>query len=335
MNSRLFLFLVIFVFSFFSCLNSHYDKKAEPKPVSYSVLNRSNYFNKNNISFSIDSLNNILFAKLSIKELKNFPFPINSQYHDTLFKTAFTFDFYCNNKIITSDYHIFKNTFRYYTDTLSTAKNLSLTTDTIDLRKANELQIQIPFYAFHNLKKGKQIIEIAMSQTTFTDEVRVMNHDSSYSYKHILAVKPLMNARVKFEMNVPEIFKSIIYGRGLVLRNDSTFSPAGMDNTLWKSSYPDIYWTINYPKNEYYVQTTYEPCTDRYTKHDTFNLYHYSTNDSIGFDVFDHDDLSRDDFLGSWWGSLNDLEKKEYKRLKFDNVQSFDLSVKAIGVINK
>lgn len=326
---------MIFTFSFFSCLNLHPEKKTEPKPVSYSVLNRSNYFNKNNISFSIDSLNNMLFVKLNIKELRNFPFPINSDYQDTLFKTAFTFDFYCNNKIITSDYRIFKNTFHYYNDTLSTAKNLSLSTDTVDLRKANELQIQIPFYAFHNLRKGKQIIEIEMSQTTFTDEVRVMKPDSSYSYKHILTVKPLMNARVKFELNVPEIYKSVIYGRGLVLRNDSTFSPAGMDNTLWKSSYPDIYWTINYPKNEYYAQTTYEPCTDRYTEHDTFNLYHYSTNDSIGFGVFDHDDLSRDDFLGSWWGSLNDLEKKEYKRLNFDNVQSFDLSVKAIGVINR
>lgn len=335
MNSKSLLFFLIITFSFFSCVNSHREEKVEPKPVSYSVLNRSSYFNKNNITFTIDSLNNTLLVKLTIKELKNFPFPIHPQFHDTLFKTAFTFDLYSNNKIITSDYRIYKNTFRYYTDTLPTAKNLSFSTDTVDLRNANELKIQIPFYAFHNLKKGKQLIEIAMYQTTFTDEVRIMKPDSNCSYIHVLAVKPLMNARVKFEINVPEIYESIIYGRGILLRNDSTFSPAGMDNTLWKSSYPDIYWTINYPKNEFYAQTPYEPCTDRYTAHDTFNLYHYSKNDSIGFGVFDHDGLSRDDWMGTWWGSLNDLEQKEYKRLKFDDVQYFDLSVKAVGIINK
>ncbi len=335
MNFRLHLLVLLFTLFFFGCVNSHHDERFESKPVSYSVLSRSSYFNKNNISFSIDSLDNSLLFTLTIKKLKNFPFPINSQYHDTLFKTAFSFDFFCNNKIITSDYQKLKNTFRYYTDTLSSAKDLRHLSDTIDLRSDNSISFKIPFYAFHNLKKGKQTIEIGMSQTTFTDEVRVLNPDSSSSYKHIIALRPLMNARVKFEINIPEIYKSIIYGRGLVLRNDSTFSPAGMDNTLWKSSYPDIYWTINYPKNEYYAQTPYEPCTDRYIAHDTFNLYHYYANDSIGFGVFDHDGLSKDDWMGTWWGSLIDLQKKEYKRLKFDDVQSFDLSVKALGVINR
>ncbi|MCX6294642.1 MAG: hypothetical protein NTX97_01020 [Bacteroidetes bacterium] len=196
----------------------------------------------------------------------------------------------------------------------------------------NALQIEIPFYAFHNLKKGKQTIELAISQTVFTNDT--YKKDSSGKYFRLYAIKPLLNARVKFVIDVPEIYKSIIYGQGLVLRNDSTFSPAGMDNTLWKSSYPDIYWTIRYPTNEYYAQTPYEPSTDRYIGHDTFNLYHYFKNDSIGLGVFDHDDLSRDDFLGDWQGPLKVLEKKEYKQLKFDNVKSFDIKIKEEGIIN-
>ncbi len=272
---------------------------------------------------------------MKIKEFKNFPFPINATYHDTLVKTAFTFNFYCNNKLIQSDYRVFKNTFRYFKDTSKSAKNLTVETDTISLRNENDILFELPFYVFHNLKRGKQKIEMTMSQTTFTDEVKVMKTDKDYKYVHLIMKRALINARVRFELNVPDIYKSVVIGKGLVLRNDSAWTPAGMDNTIWNSSYPDIYWMIYYPDNHYYVQTPFEPSTDRYNAHDTFNLYHYTTNDSIGFGVWDHDYLSRDDFLGFWHGSLSELEKKSIKRLKFNYVHHFDVSVKDMGVINK
>lgn len=328
------------LFSFFclvylnSCEYNRYNEAAIPKPVNYSVLQKSAFFNEKNISFSIDSLNNSLYIKLTIKALKDFPFPVNKQSKDTLFKTAFNFVFYCDNRIIVSDYPVLKNTFRYFKDTLSTAKNMNFSTDTVDLRNSNDLQIQIPFYAFHNLKRGKHIIELAVSQTVFTDEVSVINTDNSPGYIHAHATKPLINVRVKFDLNVPPIYKSTIYGLGLELKNDSTFSPAGMDNTIWKSSYPDIYWAILYPQNEFYVQTPFETSTAKYYSHDTFNLYHYYVNDSVGFGVYDHDNLSRDDGLGYWWGSLNNLKKTEYKRLKFGNVHHFDLKVKEGKMVN-
>ncbi len=329
-----FLFFLFCAIYLGGCINREHNKENMPKPISYSVLQKSVYFNRKNISFSIDSLSNTLFVKLTINGLKDFPFPINQQYNDTLFKTAFVFTFYCDNKIIVSDYPVFKNTFSYFKDKSATAKNLSISTDTVDLRKSNELKIQIPFYAFHNLKKGKQVLELSMSQTVFTDEKTIQKPGSYREYIHLYATQSFFNARVKFDLNVPAIYRSVIYGQGLVLVNDSTFSPAGMDNTLWKSSYPDIYWTIIYPKNAFYAQTPFESSTDKYVAHDTFNLYHYYLNDSIGFGVYDHDNLSRDDWMGDWWGSLNNLEKTEYRRLKFDHIHHFDLKVKDGGMVN-
>ena len=73
---------------------------------------------------------------------------------------------------------------------------------------------------------------------------------------------------------------------------------------------------------------------DEYKYYDIIDSY-INEIKNLMYGLVDDDDLSRDDFLGSWWGSLYDLEKKEYKRLNFDNVKIFDLSVKAIGVINK
>lgn len=328
------LFCIWAIIHLSSCVNRGYNEMDIPKPVNYSVIKKSAFFNEKNTSFSIDSLNNTLRIKLIINELRNFPFPISQKYKDTLFKTAFNFDLYCKGKIIVSDYPIMKNTFRYFKDTLPSANNLSFSTDTVDLRRSNELQLSIPFYAFHNLKKGKQTIELVISQSLFTDVICIKNSDNSYKNIHLNATKPLLNARMKFDIHIPPIYKSIIYGHGLELRNDSTFSPLGMDNTVWKSSYPDIYWAILYPQYEFYVQTPYETSTARYCAHDTFNLYHYSVNDSVGFGVYDHDNLSRDDGLGYWWGSLNNLKKTEYKRLKFGNVHHFDLKMKDAGVIN-
>lgn len=329
---------IFFIFSTIfltNCDFRNYDNvKDYPKPINYSVEQKSDYFNQKNIAFSLDSLNKTVYIKLTIKGLKHFPFPVSKECGDTLFNTAFNFDFYYHNKIIDSEYPALKNSFRYFNKEVTSEKKLSLSTDTVDLRKSKELQFQVPLYAFHNLKRGKQTIELSMSQTVFTGVACIINPDSSSSYIHVYETKPLLNARVKFDIDVPPVHKSIIYGLGLELKNDTTFSPAGMDNTIWKSSYPDIYWAIVYPQEVFYARTPIEPSTDKYIARDTFNLYHYHINDSIGFGVYDHDNLSRDDWMGDWWGSLNNLKITEYKRLKFGNVHHFDLQVKDGGMVN-
>ncbi|MDQ3046806.1 MAG: hypothetical protein M3R27_04595 [Bacteroidota bacterium] len=319
---------------FSGCLSSGTAKRKGLEPVPYAVKERSNLFNEKNIAFSIDSLDKQLYIKLTIKSLKNFPFPVNTKYKDTLCKTAFRFDFYNNNKDIPSEYPALLNTMEWQQDTTERAGFLSISTDTIDLRTTNELKVRIPLYAFHALKSGKQTIELRMGQTVFTNEKRFLKSDGSSEFVHICECKELLNARVTFDINVPVIYKSMIYGEGLVLKNDSTFSAAGMDNTIWKSSYPDIYWTLFFPKDHYYAQTNFETSTDKYVGKDTFNLYHYSSNDTIGFGVYDHDNLSRDDGLGAWYGGLGGISKNKSRHLSFGNVAHFDFRIRQLGKIN-
>lgn len=308
-------------------------KETIPKPVNYSVIKKSAVFNRKNMSFSLDSLNNSLLIRLTINELKkDFPFPVNTEYKDTLTNTAFNFDFYNNGRLILSDYNSMRNRMEWKDGFDETV--LRMHADTIDMKYHNDMLFEIPFYAFHSLKRGKQTIELHIWQDAFTDKVDVTDTDGSFRSHHLSIKKTLFDARVKFDIIIPTIYKSTIYGQGLVLKNDSTFSPVGMDNTIWKSSYPDIYWTVIYPKEKFYAQTPYETSTDQYAGLDTFTLYHYYLNDSIGFGVYDHDNLSRDDFLGYWWGDVNSLSGAGTNELAFDNIKSFKVAVRKGGIIN-
>ncbi len=321
-------FILLFICCLFSCLNVHYKHKPIPQPVTYTTINHSAFFNDKNILLTIDSVDHLVYFTLNIKGFKKFPFPINPQYKDTLTNTSFIFDFYYQGKPLLTDYIPLQNS-AWETDSSRNIDHLSIYSDTTDLKSSGPINFQIPMYAFHNLKKGKQNIELNISQNVFTDDVEGGNESV-----HLRENKALLNARIKFDLNIPPVYKSIVYGYGLELRNDSAFSPAGMDNTLWNSSYPDIYWMIYYPTDTYYTKTVYEKSTDRYTAHDTFNLYHYYVNDSIGIGVYDHDYLSSDDGLGYWTGPLSRLSRHAVNRIKFGDVKFFDVKVQEKGVVN-
>jgi hypothetical protein len=305
-----------------------------PKSIPYQVVSKSADFNTKYLSFTIDSLENSIIIKLNLKGNNACAIPINKR-GDTLFGTAFHFDFYSGNKIIESEFSKYKRTNYWKEDTLTTANNLSFVSDTIYLNSSNELIYEFPLYALYNLKKGKQTIEIRIWQNMFTIDKQKMKVDSTWKYEDLYTKTCLFDAKIKFEINVPAIYRSTIYGFGLQLKNDSTFSPVGMDNTIWKSSYPDIYWTIYYPANAFYVHTNYQLSTDKYTGKDTFNLYHYFLNDSIGIGVFDHDNLSRDDVLGFWEGEMDYLRRQPLRRIKFGNIKWFDIKLNKATIINQ
>lgn len=333
MNTKSYILLFLLcICSVLSCIREKPVEIKVPKPVSYTVIEKSTVFHRKNMSFTLDSINNSLIIRLTINELpKTFPFPVNSQFQDTLTKTAFNFEFYSNGKPVLSDYKFLQATLQWKQE--QRMSGLSLCSDTIDLRSSNDICIELPYYAFHTLKRGTQSLELRMWQDTFTDKVDVLNKSGSYSTFHLLAKKSLFNARVKFDILMPSVYQTTIYGQGLTLKNDSTFSPLGMDNTIWKSSYPDIYWALIYPKSRLYAQTPFEVSTDKYTGQDTFLLYHYYANDSMGFHVYDHDNLSRDDFMGNWWGELKDKDTFS-KEITFDNIKSFRFKLGKNGLIN-
>ncbi len=328
------IFSLIALISFSGCFNPLKEKERVPQSVDYTVVSRSPLFNKNNTSLTIDTLNNMLSIKLTLNAVNKLPLPVDKKDKDTLYNTAFNFDFYCNNQLITTDYKKNQNTIRWKTDSSQAANILNFCSDTICIGAQNEIVYEIPFYVFHNLKQGKKSIEIRIWQNTFKGfghEIKTKYNDSSYCN---YASKTLFDARVKFDIIIPPIYKSVVYGYGLQLKNDSTFTPAGMDNTIWNSSYPDIYWTLYYPVDKFYAQTAYQKSTDTYTNSDTFTVYHYYLKDSLGIGVFDHDDLSRDDGMGYWTGPFDFLRREPRRRFTFDNIEWFDIKVGKAEIVN-
>lgn len=327
------LFLLLFL-GLYSCFNPYKHKERLPQSVDYTVVSRSPFFNKKNTKLTIDTLNNLLIIKLSTNSMNDLPYPIDKKDKDTLSETALHFDFYCNGKLIQSEYKKNQNTIRWDIDSSATFNDLDFVSDTIYMRTHNEFAYEIPFYVFHNLKQGKQTIELRIWQNTFRGSAHeIKTKENRYSYCNH-STKCLLDAKVKFDIIVPPIYKSTVYGFGLQLKNDSTFSPAGMDNTLWNSSYPDIYWTLYYPVDKFYVQTDYQKSTDVYTDSDTFDLYHYYLNDSLGIGVYDHDDLSRDDGMGYWSGQMDFLRNEPRRRFTFGNIKWFDIKLDKAKLIN-
>jgi hypothetical protein len=303
-------------------------------PIAYTVLEKGGFLNKDNISITINKIGNDLSFSFAFRNLERLPFPINKQYRDTLSKTSFSFELLQNGQLLNSDYGLLQGTRIWSRDSSKTATNLCFHSDTVDLAQDPSVSFGFPLYALHDLKKGKQTLELSFAQELFVDDVHVEGKNGAENV-HLSETKPLLHGKIRLEIDMPAIYKTMVYGQGLTLRNDSTFSPSGMDNTLFQSSYPDIYWSIFYPVDNFYVQTPYEKSTDHYEGHDTFNLYHYHLNDSLEFAVYDHDNFSRDDGLGYTKVGLDELRKAKYaKLLRFGPVAHFDVKVKTVGIIN-
>ncbi|MCK6649499.1 MAG: hypothetical protein L6Q66_07575 [Bacteroidia bacterium] len=316
-----------------SCIRErNYDIKTAT-PVPYTQISKTPAFTDQFASLTLDSINNVLLINLTIKNADKIPFPTNQQYNDTLTHTAFNFEFLYNGHIVKSDYCSFKNTLRWTNDTTENKDDLRITTDTIDLAEGNSFSFKLPYYAFHQIKSGKQKFTLKVYQTIFMDKLRLKT-DSTYKYLKLYDPKQIFATEISFELNIPKIYKSKLYGYGLQLRNDSTFSPVGMDNTIWNSSYPDIYWSVFYPTDMIYAQTPYQKSTDRYEGKDTFILYHYYKNDSIGIGVYDHDNLSRDDGLGYKGLDLRSMVRKYPKRICFDAIKWMDLKLQQEEAVN-
>ena len=136
------IFPIIFILFICSCNTStSFDRTPLPQPIKYTVTQKSFFLNEKNVAFSINSMNNMLLINMEIDALKNCPFPINQQYKDTLANTFFHFDFYCNGKIIQTDYRQLQNTGNWFTDSSATKSDLSISTDTVNLKTKNQLLV--------------------------------------------------------------------------------------------------------------------------------------------------------------------------------------------------
>lgn len=325
-----------------SCLGL-FNSESKPKPVDFEISDKSPLTQDDYFKLEIDSFRNELLFRIRItNEMAEFQFPKDKEGH-FLSGTAFHIAFLCNNKPIEGAGLTGKNsTYNYFGYNKWLEKEVFYNTDTLDLFSAHTIEFRLPMYAFNKLKSGTTEMEMSCSQKLFCSGstfgkqfIDAEKHDTVMRYIRNYVPASLLSFKAKFKINVPRIFKTSIYGYGIELRNDSVYSPAGMDNTIWNSSYPDVYWTINFPKDDYYCSSDYQKSTALYDAKDTFYLYHYTPNDSISIGVWDHDNLSRDDYISYETFSLNQFPQNKNYSFGFKNVKKFDMRVVKEGYVNK
>ena len=338
-----FIFLCLLLAQLFASCFPLFNRERGLQPVEFIISEKSPFTKEDYFKLTIDSLNNYLYIKLKTTEaLSDFQFP-KGKNGNPLTGTAFNFVFSAKGKTIEGASLCrpnLNNTYFGYNKWLS--NTISYSSDTLDLKEKQMIEFKIPFYAFHKLKYGQQELELHCSQAVFcsgtkfgTAVIDTARADTSTIYIRNYVPSSLLSFKVKFKINIPPIYKTKLYGYGIQLRNDSVYSPAGMDNTIWNSSYPDVYWTINFPGEDFYCSSDYQKSTDHYDSKDTFYLYHYTPNDSIAIGVWDHDNLSRDDYISFSSFSLNQFHQNKLARFAFDNVKEFRLKVDRQGFINK
>lgn len=217
---------------------------------------------------------------------------------------------------------------------------ISFNSDTLDMKEVYTIPFSIPMYAFTNLHAGVNELELKIHQAHFfsAEKFEKLHVDStgkttSTETRNFTRL-PLISGSIKFKINIPKIFKTTVYNEGIELRNDSVYSPAGMDNTIWNSSYPDVYWTLDFPDDEFYCRSDYKKSTSLYDIKDTFYLYHYTPYDSVYIGVWDHDDLSRDDFIAYEKFSLKKFSNNTVTTFAFGNIKEFRLRITRNGFIN-
>lgn len=315
-------------------------KSTSPQEMDFFLSGSSPSFNEKDIAIRVDSMGNSVHFNVSSNDLNKFPFPKDDK-GQSLSATSLNFEILENGKPIINS--LFQKTEfnRVYPATKYLSGSLAYTSDTIDLKNGLNENFEIPMYAFYKLKAGLHQLQLRVSQTVFCSplthavkSIDSLSKDTVTTYVRNYKKGAMFFFTVNFRINVPELYETVFYSKGIELRNDSIYSPAGMDNTLWNSSYPDMYWTISYPEEEYYCSSYYQKSTDIYTTKDTFPLIHYYPADSVALGIWDHDNLSHDDFISYKRFSISQFANNKITGLTFQNIKLFKLKCERKGRIN-
>ncbi|MDD5774238.1 MAG: hypothetical protein PHX78_12325 [bacterium] len=326
--------ITLFIYVLTGCV-SDWDRRLDEKQIDTELSGNTNYFSTKNVRVKITEYKEMLTISLDFKLTKNIKLPVDSFYGDTLTETRFFLKLFCDGKPVLIDSKVVG-----YLGFLYTAPDSNMVI--IPFRKQNITsgyhdEVQFPLTVFHSLKTGKHHFEAELFNTAFYgshfDTTSKVNVDLEAPYHNIYG-------KVKFIMDIPEIYLTTLYGEGLDLRNDDKFSPVGMDFSF-RLGYPDIYWEIFYPASGEgdftfpYWRSREATYSTNYLDKDTVYLYHFSPNDEFKIGVYDRDDLSGDDFLGDWFGPVKELVSDSIKTLHFDNLKWFRIKAKQQGCINK
>ncbi len=329
------IFVIIVTIFFLTGCIGEWDRQLDEKEIPTEILGTTSTFSTKTVHLKVNEYKEIVTISFEYKLPKNFNLPIDSFYGDTLTETIFFLKLFCDGKPLTINEKVMG--YRGFYNSIGDTNILIIPFRKQSILTTYHDEVKFPMSVFHMLKAGNHNIE---------GELFIRRFYGSHYDKETKETTDLemesnsISGKVNFKIKVPEIYLTTIYGNGLELRNDETFSPRGMDFSF-REGYPDIYWEVYYPaygESDFsypYWRSREATYSTGYSDKDTVYLYHFSPKDEIKIGVYDRDDLSGDDYLGDWFGTIKELESITYKILKFDNLQWFQIKVKQEGCINK
>ncbi|MCD6067262.1 MAG: hypothetical protein K0S33_2088 [Bacteroidetes bacterium] len=217
---------------------------------------------------------------------------------------------------------------------------MSFTSGTWNLTGSKDLRLVLPLFIFSGLKANSEgTVSIRVWQDLFIGpqhkkETRVPIGAPVVSYYHDTLRTKLIDNTYSFSFTIPRVYRTAIICDSLILQNDSEWSTSGSDNTIFKSSYPDIYFSVkDLYENKQNSSETQKSTT--WFSGDSISFFHYSPSEPFSITVYDYDVLSKDDVLGDWKGELSAFENNKRYPLKFGHIKTFYFRKKECGQMNK
>ncbi len=205
----------------------------------------------------------------------------------------------------------------------------------IYLQGNRPVRIIIPLYILRRFKANTKIlVNVRIWQDYFLCDKKSTLANGTQKYFVDTLVKKLIDNSYSFSLSVPPINMSEIICDSIVLQNDKDWNPAGSDNTIFKSSYPDIFYSIIDYSNFEQSSSHIEKSTSKFTQGDTLLFYYYKKNEPFYLEVRDFDFLSRNDLLGDTVLNQELMPENKTLILKFRHVNCFYLRKKTRGKIN-
>ncbi|MBC7862912.1 MAG: hypothetical protein IAF38_08045 [Bacteroidia bacterium] len=336
--------LLLVIISASVILSSCGSGESERKKFKYQTASKNDIDKKAEIIFTADTSNRTLEFEFYISNPSGIPFPVHKESKDTCRYTSYRFEFLCDGKPITlSDqkFECFHRRMNYRIPPGSST--LIFQTDTLHALQRNSIKISVPFYFFSSIAAGNgKDIQLRVYQDEFFSEIHAKkqlrpnakeiseaangdhyNDSLDVIYRNSMPQR-LVDMQVSFKLNIPKVYSSTFICKKITLQNDKDWSPAGSDITLFKSSYPDLYFETFFPAPQFLMHTSHiQKSTDEWNIGDTSEIVYYNDKDVFKISVLDWDKFSHDDPISIGECTIEQLKKSESVPVKFDHITGF------------
>ncbi|MFH2142323.1 MAG: hypothetical protein ABIJ97_07880 [Bacteroidota bacterium] len=329
------LLIATIVLSLTGCI-SEWDKMLDTDYPDYETVSSTKNITDKTFDVDITKYHKNLNLHFNIKLPADFQFPTDSSGQRKLSKTSLLIAFYYKGQLIsTSTSKLSQRHFILFRNA-----PLVLKTKDINLENITNMDINIPMYIFHEIPKGEQELEVYIYQEKMGCDY-FYDEENNY-YEEEIHDTTIIEKRIKFKVEIPEIYETRIVSGGFKLRNDDVFSPSGMDFSFG-NGYPDIYWQLNYTvndekiNNEVIFTSNMQKNAVSYDYQDTVYIHHYGQIDNIYIGIYDHDNVGRDEYIDSWEGDIDELIEKNTnptQNLVFNKLEWFKIHAENIGICN-